>query len=307
MNKIRFDKIRGVLYGVAVGDALGAPLEFMSAQEIRRQHGHVNHMIGGGWLGVAPGEVTDDTQMTLCVARGIVEQPGDPIAAIGEEFVNWSLSGPKDIGGTCASSINRAMRNGRRPTAVQWLQASKDTDAMLNGRSGGNGSLMRTAFVGCWYKNELDLTKWATGISQMTHWDREAAEICTIYSSIIARTINRKQVEMRFDTFKFDIAKTKYARALQRDFIPNPTGYVVDSFEAAIWSIMQHPYSFEGAVETAVNLGGDADTIGAITGGLAGALYGYKHIPDRWKMSLAEHVKSELDTLSMSAEEHHTA
>ena len=95
-NQIR-DSIRGAMFGVAVGDALGAPLEFMSAKSIQQQHGTVRDMIGGGWLNVLPGEVTDDTQMTLAVAHGIVDSPRDPIEAIGRYFVKWYNSSPKDV------------------------------------------------------------------------------------------------------------------------------------------------------------------------------------------------------------------
>lgn len=73
INEKQLDRIRGALYGVAVGDALGGPLEFMSDQQIRDAYGRVTDMIGGGWLNLKPGEVTDDTQMTLCVARGILD------------------------------------------------------------------------------------------------------------------------------------------------------------------------------------------------------------------------------------------
>ena len=107
-NQIR-DSIRGAMFGVAVGDALGAPLEFMSAKSIQQQHGTVRDMIGGGWLNVLPGEVTDDTQMTLAVAHGIVDSPRDPIEAIGRYFVKWYNSSPKDVGATCASSIRSAI------------------------------------------------------------------------------------------------------------------------------------------------------------------------------------------------------
>ena len=93
------NSIAGALFGVAVGDALGGPVEFMDPESIARKYGRVSSMIGGGWLSLAPGEITDDTQMTLCVAEGIVENPTAPIEAIGRLFIQWANSGPKDIGG----------------------------------------------------------------------------------------------------------------------------------------------------------------------------------------------------------------
>lgn len=102
------DKIGGALFGVAVGDALGAPLEFMNEEEIRHKHGTVKEMIGGGWLDVEPGEVTDDTQMTIATAQGIAMHPENPEPWVGRNFAEWALGGPKDIGGTCSSAITNA-------------------------------------------------------------------------------------------------------------------------------------------------------------------------------------------------------
>lgn len=93
-NEKQLDRIRGALYGVAVGDALGGPLEFMSDWQICNTYGRVTDMIGGGWLNLKPGEVTDDTQMTLCVARGILDAlEGDNgldlVASVGQQFIAW--------------------------------------------------------------------------------------------------------------------------------------------------------------------------------------------------------------------------
>lgn len=114
------NSIAGAMFGVAVGDALGGPVEFMDPESIARKYGHVSSMIGGGWLGLSPGEITDDTQMTLCVAEGIVENPTDPTEAVGRLFIQWANSGPKDIGGACSSSIRNAQRlGGQMPNAEQ--------------------------------------------------------------------------------------------------------------------------------------------------------------------------------------------
>lgn len=106
IDKIQ-DRIRGALYGVAIGDAMGGPLEFLDANEIKMRYGQVREMIGGGWLNLKPGEVTDDTQMTLCVAEGILENPSDPVQTIGRRFIEWYDSKPKDIGNTCALAIRK--------------------------------------------------------------------------------------------------------------------------------------------------------------------------------------------------------
>lgn len=104
------DKIKGAFFGVAIGDALGAPLEFMNKKEIQHKYGTVKNMIGGGWLNVDPGEITDDTQMTLAVAKGIIECPDAPEPYVGKYFIDWLKTNPKDVGRTCRVSINNVIQ-----------------------------------------------------------------------------------------------------------------------------------------------------------------------------------------------------
>lgn len=303
------DRLSGVLYGVAVGDGLGAPLEFLDASTIRSKYGTVREMIGGGWLNVAPGEVTDDTQMTLCVAEGIEESPYNPIDPIGRRFVEWYKSGPKDVGGTCAMSISGAIRHGSNPiepSFERWYEASRDTHAMSGGKSAGNGSLMRTAYVGIYYPEEHFVASFAADISQMTHYDTLAADACVAYSLMIHRMIREGNPNTRRAIIPETIADCGYSDTYNCEvlgselFRPQPTGYVVDSFKAALHCILTTD-TFEEAVVKAVNLGGDADTIGAITGGLAGALYGFTAIPIRWLTRLDPAISSRIDRLNRIA------
>lgn len=301
------DRLAGVLYGVAVSDALGAPLEFLDTETIRRRHGTVREMIGGGWLDVKPGEVTDDTQMTLCVAEGIVENPVAPVVPIGRRFVEWYKSGPKDVGGTCDMSISGAMRfakNPNSPEAEDWFVASTSTHFNSGYRSAGNGTLMRTAYVGMYYRNEEDVSAYARFISEMTHYDPLAGDACDAYSLMIHRMIRRDAD--RLAMIPATIKELGYDEVYDCDLLaspaytPNPSGYVVDSFRAALHCILTTS-SFEDAVVKAVNLGGDADTVGAITGGLAGALYGFHAIPARWRDKLEADVAAQIDRLNAAA------
>ncbi len=321
MNEKMYDKIRGALYGVAVGDALGAPLEFMTAEDIQRRHGHVSEMIGGGWLNVKPGEVTDDTQMTICVARGITMNPEYPIEEIGGEFVKWYHSRPKDIGSTCSSSIYSAIQNAKwhsgyekpsdtydwKPSVLDWRDASEKTDKQFHGRSGGNGSLMRTVYAGLFYTDLYTVTGKATEISKMTHYDETAARICALYCRMVWRMIHDFDLQQCTNHFLGAALMDGYEKAFEVDFKPNPSGYSVDSFLAALYSINQalnRKEGFRQAIETAVNLGGDADTIGAITGGLAGALWGYEAIPETWIKALSLKDRNTLDELAYAAAQH---
>lgn len=305
------DRITGALFGVAVGDALGAPLEFMDAAAIEKQHGYVTDMIGGGWLNVAPGEVTDDTQMTLAVAEGIAENPDAPIEAIGRNFVAWLLSRPKDIGGTCLSSIESATifaANRLSPSEADWRYAAARTDQLTGGRSGGNGSLMRTVYVGLYYADEEVAAKHARRISEMTHQDSAASDACELYTRMICRMIDEPDEAVRqqtmIDTLKALArkgARYEFKAITRPGFRPSPTGYVEDSFAAALYCILK-TNCFKDAVAKAANLGGDADTIAAITGGLAGALYGFENIPVEWVDELDVWTASRLRQLASVAE-----
>ena len=106
-------RIQGALLGFACGDALGATTEFMSPADIMREIGVHRDITGGGWLELEPGEVTDDTEMTLCVARSLVECRGFDLQDIAGRFVEWYNCDPVDIGSTCRAGIHRYIRSGR--------------------------------------------------------------------------------------------------------------------------------------------------------------------------------------------------
>ena len=290
------NRIAGALYGVAIGDALGAPLEFMSRDEIARKHGRVTEMIGGGWLNVAPGEITDDTQMTLAVAEGIIENPDDPIQEIGVRFIKWAKSGPKDIGGTCSMSIHSAATISHQdaPNKEEWFEASKYTSEANGSRSGGNGALMRTVYPGLYYEGQLQAVETAGAIAQMTHWDKKSTEACYLYTEMVHSIIEANNDDGAWWHVNRVLEGSEYRLQPRKDI--EPTGYVVDSFKCALHSLAVTE-TLEGAIIEAVNLGGDADTIAAITGGLAGAIYGYNEIPQRWIQTLNQETRAQLDRL----------
>lgn len=296
MNKDeRFDKIRGALYGVAVGDALGGPLEFMSKAEIEKKHGTVKDMIGGGWLNLKPGETTDDTAMTLAVAEGILENPYHPIAAIGRRFISWYKSGPKDIGGTCAQAIRAAMMaDDEQPSEHNWMLAGDAIRQQLGPHNAGNGALMRTIYPALYYPEDQGkkAIKEAWKIGHMTHRNVNSDFCIDLYISKIHQIIAGN--EEQHERFKILAEEMKEAAA--------PTGYVMDSMNYAIRAVANHN-TFDKTLTWAVNQGGDADTVGAITGGIAGALYGYNAIPERWIEALDPILKQRLDYLALRANE----
>lgn len=277
--------VRGALYGVAVGDALGATLEFMSAQQIARKYGVLRDIVGGGWLNLRPGQVTDDTEMTLAVAEGIAAQPDAPVEAVGQRFLAWLDTQPRDVGQTCALALEHARRHG-------WAGAARYAHDRLGGRSAGNGSLMRTVYPGLWYAERARAVRVAGELSDMTHGDPLAREACELYTAAIwdmARggVAGRQALSAAF-------GGTRYRAALEGGARLDPSGFVADTLNCALDAVMRTA-SLEDAIVAAVNLGGDADTVGAVAGGLAGAMYGYDAIPARWRDALDERTRARLD------------
>ena len=287
-----YDRMLGTLYGVAVGDALGGPVEFMSRKDILTAYDgkEIRDMMGGGWLALKPGETTDDTAMTVCVMKGIMEQPELPVGAIGRHFIEWLHTGPKDVGNTCALAIRTAERllkdapkgdNDPVSAHVTWLKAANETGMKLTGRAGGNGALMRVAPVGVAYTAGTNVDGMAGSVSEMTHADHLSSIICMAYCTAISAYVFG--IDNVGDAFLERIAERYEFPSPDddRQQPPKPTGWVKDSMECAYYAF-RATKDFEDAVVMAVNMGGDADTIGAITGGLAGARYGFDAIPRRW-------------------------
>lgn len=261
--KLNKNGIAGAIYGFAIGDAMGATTEFMSEQEIKRKFGKVTDIIGGGWLNLEAGEVTDDTQMTMCVINALMRTLGenDPLGYFfmvecRREFIKWYKSGPKDVGGQCSRAINYMMTGEMR--------------ARPNDQALGNGSLMRAmpcALLDNTMLNELQ--------GRMTHNNQECSEIIQDYSRLIQEYLN-----CNLYTYKMK-------------GLLEPSGFIRNTFNNAVyWSCQK---SFEEAIIGAVNHGGDADTIAAITGSLAGAKFGFDAIPKRWINQLNPDVKNILE------------
>ena len=261
-------KIAGSIFGFAIGDAMGATTEFMHPYQIKKMHNKVTELIGGGWLTLKPGEVTDDTQMTMCVMDAImdvVKSGKSSLSEFGEackrNFIRWYLSEPKDIGDACAKGILRLMESKSLPVF----------GADYNKNTLGNGSLMRAmplAILGQGFEF------WNVYQGWFTHNNFECSRVILNYSRMIQDYINGKP-------------HTTCER--QSMGLLEPSGHVWNTYNNAIyWSKLN---SFEKAIIGAVNNGGDADTIAAITGSIAGARFGFEAIPQRWVYRLDSTVK----------------
>ena len=257
------NKIAGAIYGFAIGDAMGATTEFMTKEQIRRQFGKVTDIIGGGWLNLKAGEVTDDTQMTMCVMNALMRtlNEDDPMAHMfmmecRKEFIKWYHSGPKDIGNQCRRAIHYMMK-GRIGMCHE--------DSAL-----GNGSLMRAmpcALLNKELLNELQ--------GRMTHNNSDCTQVIQNYTRLIQNYLNGNLYTYNMEG------------------LLEPTGYIWNTFNNSVyWSCKN---SFEEAIIGAVNHGGDADTIAAIAGSLAGAKFGFDAIPKKWINQLNPDTKEFLE------------
>lgn len=279
------NRIKGGLYGVAVGDALGGTTEFMSRQEIRDAYGYLTDIIGGGVWRLEPGEVTDDTMMTLCVAEGILENPRDPMQAIGKNFLQWFDSKPKDIGNIIRRVFSTYEGN--------WFEAAMLADMDL-GQSAGNGSLMRCLPIALSYTDLQDVERVSRMQSKMTHYDERCNQACEMYNRIAFRMLNH-HVGMQ-EAIVSEIKGTEYESILHEEPGCEPSGFVVHTFRWVL-HILLTSNSFAEVVQQAANLGGDSDTIAAIAGGLAGINYGYDGIPETYTSKII--IKERLDDLSL--------
>lgn len=300
-------KIKSVLFGVAVGDALGVPVEFKDRQTINENP--ITEMTGFGTYNLPAGTWSDDSSLTFCLAEALTTD--FDLNIIGQNFVNWSHNNywaPRgdvfDIGIATQQAIDRIAQV-ERPDLAGGFDAS----------SNGNGSLMRISPLLFYLLDKpiderYEVTK---QVSSITHGHIRSIISCFYYLEFARQLFQNRD--------KFDIY-----RNLQIDIINhlgslsiNPTeialfdrllehniheltqedifssGYVLHTLEASIWCLLTTD-NYKDAVLKAVNLGEDTDTTGAVTGGLAGLLYGFETIPTDWIKKIAR--KEDIEDLA---------
>ena len=289
------DRIEGVLLGTAAGDALGAPYEFGPP---RGPELEVAMKGGGPW---AAGEWTDDTAMAIAIAQAIAkggdardEAVQDTIVA---RWLGWSRNA-KDVGIQTRSVISGAARGG---ISAERARAEAANVHQREGRSGGNGSLMRTAPLALAYlDDEQALVEAARAISELTHFETDAGDACVLWTVAIRHAVLTAELDVRVGlrhldpdrrelwSERLDVAEASRPADIDRN------GWVVAALQAA-WSAIVHtvPGPDElGAdhlrlgLDAAVRAGNDTDTVAAIAGGLLGAAYGASAVPLEWRMLL---------------------
>jgi ADP-ribosyl-[dinitrogen reductase] hydrolase len=282
---------RGALLGLAVGDALGAALEWLVPEQISARYGGpLRDMVQSATWRM--GEWTDDTAMMLALGESLADRGGWDEDDVLARYIVWARSGPKDIGTTVQRSLARARTPAdARAAAADWHEQS-------GGHSAGNGSLMRTAPIAIRYRTDAgSVERISRADSSLTHHDPLAGDACAFLNLTLAALVRGRRPP-RSDSAAGRTAEAaiEQPRDLLLESVQRETGFVLTTLRVAYAAAFGHD-SFEDAVVFAANLGGDADTNAAVAGALAGARFGAEAIPQRWLEPL--HQRERISGLAM--------
>lgn len=290
-------KYLGGLMGFVIGDAFGVPVEFMSRHELLKNP--VTKMIGNGTYNLPAGTWSDDTSMMIATIDSINSKQAIDLLDIALKFVAWknhatytALGEVFDIGNTCLKAISN-FEESHDPT----------TCGLKDINSNGNGSLMRILPIAYYAVEkrlkEDEILSVVREISSLTHAHEISIMGCYIYIRYAIFLLNGKDKYSAYSMLKSvdysmfsEETQSVYNRILNDDLSKltindiSSSGYIVDSLESALWVTLKSE-NFKEAIIGAVNLGEDTDTIGALTGGLSGIIYGDELIPEDWKNAIA--------------------
>ena len=250
------NKVKGMLWGLVVGDCFGSPIQFSS----KDGHPWITEMVECPVFRLPPGYWTDDSSMAMCVMDSYVRKGGYDLKDIGATFVRWLAEGylsskdgqAFDVGGATFSSCSAISKG-----------------LLVNGTedSQGNGSIMRFApsYLIARAENRSEVIH---EVSDLTHASKVVRKVCDELTAVLDEHLAGKRT------------KNGPGKELTRALVPN-SGWSVESLAAALWAF-NTTETFEDGMVAAVNLGGDSDSIGAVYGQIAGAYYGFDAIPDRW-------------------------
>lgn len=294
--------ITGLLFGLAIGDALGVPVEFKSRHTLKASP--VTDMMGYGTHDQTPGTWSDDSSLTFCLAENLCAD-GD-LADLAKRFVNWYDWGywtahyeVFDVGNATRIAIDR-LRTGVEPTLAGGTEES----------SNGNGSLMRILPLAYFLSSATIETRYeqVKNVSSLTHAHMRSILCCFIAVEWAIHLLKGATLEGALETAQESVKQfisknglmhseetSNFQRLLHLNAMEwkrleeesiQSSGYVIHTLEASIWCLLT-TNDYPSAVLKAVNLGGDTDTTAAVTGGLAGLFYGAHQIPESWLQQLA--------------------
>ena len=284
-------QIQAAFLGFSAGDALGVPVEFRKRGSFEK----VTEMIGYGTHMQEPGSWSDDSSMTFCTAESLIN--GFDVTDMASRFCDWYYGGywthnqkrPFDIGITTSEVLHRIQRGINSGV-------TGNTDEYSN----GNGSLMRVLPLLFYISRHPNMDKWKLieDVSSITHAHKRSIIACAIYIEVGLHLLEGKTIQEAYNEMKGTIRQSffngenhdetsAFHRILNTNLADAPvneirsSGYVIDTLEASLWCLLTTE-TYRDAVEKAVHLGDDTDTTGAVTGGLAGIMYGIDGIPQSW-------------------------
>ena len=284
------DRALGALVGLAIGDALGAPVEFCRRDTFEQ----VTGMRAGGYFKLPAGAWTDDTAMALCLAESLIEHPELDPKDLLDRFCLWAEKGTNTSTGVCVGigqNTLRVLGNYHRKGELFAPETRQKSD--------GNGAIMRLAPVAVrhWH-DPAEAQRIAELQSRTTHYSNLSAAACEALAVIMTAQING----VDWETASKPTPAAHWPDAIKAISIEDwsgrdresisSTGFVVHTLEAALWAV-DTTNSFYAAVLKAVNLGDDADSVGAVAGQLAGARYGLSAIPQIWLDALIHKTEIE--------------
>ena len=289
------------IIGLAIGDALGVPVEFKTREELKKYP--ITDMIGYGTYKVPMGAWSDDTSMTLATIDSIIQQGKIDTNDIADRFLNWYRKAEY----TATGIVFDIGRTTIQALAKYELKLDIASNCGCNGEyDNGNGSLMRMLPIAyyIYYKRITDdkrIYEIVRDVSSITHSHTISILGCYIYVRYALELLNKKDKIQAYKNIKQldysffnDYEISKYYRILEGNIQEvkekdiSTSGYVVSTLEATLWLFLNSK-NYNNTILTAVNLGNDTDTVGACTGALAGIYYGQENIKTEWKMNLLKY------------------
>lgn len=280
------DRYTGSLLGLAVGDALGAPIEFSPPGTFQS----ITGMRAGGPFNLQPGQYTDDTAMALCLAESLLARRSfDPIDQL-QRYLRWYRQGYLSSTGDCFDIGNTTRHS------LEDFERTGEPFRLPGGLKGGNGSIMRLAPVALAFASQpAAAIHWCGESARTTHNFTECVDSCRLLGALIIGALAGEPKERLLSPTYSPVAGLWDRHPLtpvvqeisQGSYLRKQPpairggGLATESLEAALWAF-HHSHTFEEGLLLAVNLGDDADSTGAVFGQLAGACYGLPAIPARW-------------------------
>lgn len=281
------NQIKGALYGIQIGDALGAAVEGLSEHIIKWRYGKIDEYKSGIW-GIpyflrGKGSGTDDTRLSLAVLNGLMRN--DPEQGLNNQFNRERFN---------FSHVGKALFYAYLLHRKDWKVTGHRVHKKLHGKTAGNGALMRTLPVALLFTSLEDIKKYTKMHAEMTHLNEISTESCYIYNHIAYLILRGNSIKEAIDEAT---SQTRYEGIYLTPPSFKPDGFAYHTLSWTLYWLF-HSIDFESCVVDAVNKGGDADTIASLVGGIAGLAYGFDSIPEYLRLIKGS---NRLDTYTQKA------